>query len=56
MTKQEFESYTRGIAYDVIQFKRGKISGDELYKAMRIKIGRETFDSTLKLMDEEDPC
>jgi hypothetical protein len=54
MTKQEFESYTRGIAYDMIRFKRKEINGDELFKAMKVKIGRETFKAAQELMDEED--
>jgi hypothetical protein len=54
MTKQEFESYTRGIAYDVIQFKRGKIDADELYKSMKVKLGKETFKAAQEIMDEDD--
>ena len=54
MTKQEFESYTRGIAYDMLRFKRKEIDGDELFKAMKVKIGKEIFKEAQEIMDEED--
>ena len=43
-----------GIAYDMIRFKRKEIDGDELFKAMKVKIGKETFKAAKELMDEED--
>ncbi len=51
MTSKEFESYTRGIAYHVLKFKRGKIDGDELYEAMLVQLGKDTFEEAEKIMD-----
>jgi len=52
MTSKEFESYTRGIAYHILKFKQGKISGDELYEAMLVQLGQDTFKEAEKIMDE----
>jgi len=38
----------------MIRFKRKEIDGDELFKAMKVKIGKETFKAAKELMDEED--
>jgi len=52
MTAKEFESYTRGIAYHVLKFRHGKIDGDELYEALLVQLGRDTFEEVEMTMDE----
>jgi hypothetical protein len=52
MTKQEFESYTRGIATPVVEFRRGEIDGDKLFQRLYAVLGKETFEATEKLLDE----
>ena len=52
MTKQEFESFSRGIAYDVIRFQRKEIDGDELCVAVKVKLGNDVFNEAEKIIDE----
>jgi len=54
MTAKEFESYTRGIAYHAIKFERGKITGDELIEALRVQLGDDVFEETVKIMDKNE--
>ena len=51
MTTEEFKTLKRTIAKDAVKYKRGKISGDELYETLYIAFGKETFEETEKLLD-----
>jgi len=54
MTSKEFESYTRGIAYHVLRFKEGMINAEELYEAMLVQLGRDTFEAAAKIIIEKN--
>jgi len=54
MTTKEFESFTRGIAHSTVKLERGLIDTKEFAKTMKVLLGLEVFEETVKIMDEED--
>ena len=52
MTGEEFKAFTRGLANPAVKYKRGEISGDELYKSLYVVLGKDTFVETEQLLDE----
>ncbi|MCL1881568.1 MAG: hypothetical protein FWF76_05260 [Oscillospiraceae bacterium] len=53
MTTKEFESFTRGIAHNTVKLERGIIDTKEFFKTMKVLLGKEIFDETIRIMDEE---
>ncbi|MCL1865982.1 MAG: hypothetical protein FWF82_01070 [Oscillospiraceae bacterium] len=54
MTLEEFKAFKRSLANPAVKYKRGEISGDQLYKEMFVVLGKDTFDETEHLIDEAD--
>jgi hypothetical protein len=54
MTTEEFKAFKRSIATPAVEFKRGEISGEKLYKMLYVVLGKETFIETEQLLDEAD--
>ena len=54
MTLEEFKAFKRSIATPAVEFKRGEISGEKLYKMLYVVLGKETFLETEQLLDEAD--
>jgi len=52
MTIEEFRTFKRSLARDVVKFQRGKITSEELYEAMYVALGKETIEETEQLLDE----
>ncbi|MCL1881406.1 MAG: hypothetical protein FWF76_04440 [Oscillospiraceae bacterium] len=55
MTKEEFSTFKRAITHNAVKFKRGQITKDEFYEALVVTLGKDTFDETIKMMDEPKP-
>jgi hypothetical protein len=55
MTSEEFKSFKRGIALDAVKFKRGKMDKDEFYKSLVITLGKEIFEETVRILDNDVP-
>jgi hypothetical protein len=55
MTLEEFKSFKRAISKDVVRFNRGEIDKAVFYKNMVITLGKDTFEETIKIMDEDVP-
>jgi len=54
MTLEEFKAFKRSIATPAVEYKRGEISGDKLYKMLFVVLGEETFTETEQLLDKAD--
>jgi hypothetical protein len=54
MTLEEFKAFKRSLATPAIEFKRGEISGEKLYKMLFVVLGEETFIETEQLLDKAD--
>ena len=54
MTLEEFKAFKRSIATPAVEFKRGEISGEKLYKTLFVILGKETFVEIEQLLDEAD--
>ena len=54
MTLEEFKAFKRSLANPAVKFKRGKITADDLYEALFVVLGKETFDETELLIDEAE--
>jgi hypothetical protein len=54
MTLEEFKAFKRSIATPAVEYKRGEISGDKLYKTLFVVLGEETFTETEELLDKAD--
>jgi DNA polymerase III sliding clamp (beta) subunit (PCNA family) len=54
MTAKEFESYTRSIALNTIKLERGEMSQKDYVKTMKVILGKETFEETIKILDEAE--
>jgi len=52
VTIEEFRTFKRTLARDVVKFQRGKITPQELYEAMYVALGKETIEETEQLIDE----
>jgi hypothetical protein len=52
MTKQEFDSYTRGIANSTIKLERGLITQEQHILDMKVILGKETFKEAQEIIDE----
>ena len=55
MTLEEFKSFKRGIAFDVVKFNRGKMDKDEFYKSVVATFGKEIFEEVIQIMDNDVP-
>ena len=51
MNREEFNNYNRGIAYQILKFKRGQITLDELYATMQAQIGLQAFKEAVEIAD-----
>ena len=54
MTSEEFKAFKRSIAIPAVEYKRGEISAEKLYKMLFVVLGKETFIETEQLLDEAD--
>jgi hypothetical protein len=52
MTKHEFDSLTRGMAYQTMKFERGEIDGKEYAKFMRMSLGKDAFRQAKEIEEE----
>jgi hypothetical protein len=53
MTERELKNYTRGMAYQVIRFENGEISGDELVASFHVSLGEDVFAEAKKINDKK---
>ena len=52
MTQEEFKAFKRSLANPAVKFKQGEISANDLYEALFVVLGKETFDETKQLLEE----
>ncbi|MCL1865930.1 MAG: hypothetical protein FWF82_00810 [Oscillospiraceae bacterium] len=54
MTTKEYESLTCGIALNAIRFDRGEMDKKTFMKNLKIILGKDVFEKTIAIMDEDD--
>jgi hypothetical protein len=52
MTKDEFNSYNRGIALNTIKLERGEMSQKDFVTTMKVILGKDVFQETIEIMEE----
>jgi hypothetical protein len=52
MTKDEFNSYNRGIALNTVKLERGEMSQKDFITTMKVILGKEVFQETIQIIDE----
>jgi hypothetical protein len=55
MSLEEFKSFKRSITVNTVKFNRGKLSKEEYYENMVAILGIDTFEETIKIIDEPKP-
>jgi hypothetical protein len=55
MTLEEFNSFKRGLSLDIVKFNRGKMDKEEFYKSMVTILGKDIFEETIQVFDNDVP-
>jgi len=55
MTAEEFKSFKRALALEAVRFKRGEMEKDDYYKTLVVTLGKEVFEETIQILDNDVP-